>query len=86
MNKMIEKFKKKGRIGERANEDARFVLPQTAETKIVVTMNCRELFHLFKQRCCSRAQWEIRNLANKMLGRKVQELTGELTHVKGCPR
>lgn len=66
-NKMLEKFKKKGRIGERANEDARFVLPQAAETKIVVTMNCRELVHLFKQRCCSRAQWEIRNLANKML-------------------
>lgn len=53
--------------GEAANQDARFVLPQAAETKIVVTMNCRELLHFFEHRCCSRAQWEIRQLANKML-------------------
>lgn len=66
-NKMIEKFKEKSKAGEEANEDARFVLPQAAETKIVVTMNCRELLHFFKQRCCSRAQWEIRSLANRML-------------------
>jgi len=54
-------------IKEAANQDARFVLPQAAETKIVVTMNCRELLHFFQHRCCSRAQWEIRQLANKML-------------------
>jgi len=53
--------------GEAANQDARFALPQAAETKIVVTMNCRELLHFFQSRCCSRAQWEIRQLANKML-------------------
>ena len=53
--------------GEAANQDARFALPQAAETKIVVTMNCRELLHFFEHRCCSRAQWEIRKLANKML-------------------
>jgi len=53
--------------GEIANQDARFALPQAAETKIVVTMNCRELLHFFQHRCCSRAQWEIRQLANKML-------------------
>ncbi|MDD5108246.1 MAG: FAD-dependent thymidylate synthase [Candidatus Omnitrophica bacterium] len=53
--------------GEAANQDARFALPQAAETKIVVTMNCRELLHFFEHRCCSRAQWEIRRLANKML-------------------
>ena len=56
-----------GLSGETANQDARFVLPQAAETKIIVTMNCRELLHFFKHRCCSRAQWEIRNLAEKML-------------------
>ena len=66
-NKMIEKFKEKGIVGEKANQDVRFILPQAAETKIVVTMNCRELLHFFEQRCCTRAQWEIRNLANKML-------------------
>ncbi|MDD5669025.1 MAG: FAD-dependent thymidylate synthase [Candidatus Omnitrophica bacterium] len=53
--------------GESANQDVRFVLPQAAETKIVVTMNCRELLHFFKHRCCARAQWEIRALANEML-------------------
>lgn len=53
--------------GEAANQDARFALPQAAETKILVTMNCRELLHFFQHRCCSRAQWEIRQLANKML-------------------
>lgn len=48
-------------------EDARFVLPNACCTKLVVTMNARELRHFFSLRCCSRAQWEIRNLANEML-------------------
>lgn len=60
--------------GETANQDARFVLPQAAETKIVVTMNCRELLHFFQHRCCSRAQWEIRQLAKKMLEICVERL------------
>ncbi|MDD5129482.1 MAG: FAD-dependent thymidylate synthase [Candidatus Omnitrophica bacterium] len=60
--------------GEMANQDARFVLPQAAETKIVVTMNCRELLHFFQHRCCSRAQWEIRKLADSMLDICRQEL------------
>ncbi|SKA74926.1 thymidylate synthase (FAD) [Paucidesulfovibrio gracilis DSM 16080] len=51
----------------KANEDARFVLPQAAETKIVLTMNCRALRHFFHLRCCARAQWEIRALADAML-------------------
>ncbi len=51
----------------KANEDARFVLPQAAETKIVVTMNCRSLMHFFHLRCCQRAQWEVRIMADKML-------------------
>lgn len=48
-------------------EDCRFVLPNAAETKIVITMNIRELLHFFELRCCNRAQWEIREMANKML-------------------
>lgn len=48
-------------------EDARFVLPNAAETKIVCTMNVRELLHFFELRCCNRAQWEIRELAHMML-------------------
>jgi thymidylate synthase (FAD) len=52
---------------EKAKEDARFVLPQAAETKIVITMNCRALLHFFHLRCCMRAQWEIRAMADAML-------------------
>ena len=59
---------------EAVNQDARFVLPQAAETKIVVSMNCRELLHFFGHRCCARAQWEIRQLANKMLEICVEKL------------
>lgn len=48
-------------------EDARYLLPNAAESKIVVTMNVRELLHFFELRCCNRAQWEIRALADEML-------------------
>lgn len=48
-------------------EDARFVLPNACETKIVVTMNAHSLINFFERRCCIRAQWEIRALANEML-------------------
>lgn len=48
-------------------EDARFVLPNAATTKIVISMNARELHHFFALRCCRRAQWEIRALATQML-------------------
>ncbi len=49
-----------------ANEDARFVLPNACETKMVVTMNARSLQNFFRLRCCNRAQWEIRALAEEM--------------------
>jgi thymidylate synthase (FAD) len=55
-----------GRTRESVQEDARFVLPNAAETKIVVTMNARELRHFFQVRCCHRAQWEINALAWEM--------------------
>lgn len=48
-------------------EDARFVLPNAASTSFVLTMNVRSLWHFFELRCCTRAQWEIRALANAML-------------------
>lgn len=48
-------------------EDARFVLPNACETKLIVTMNIRSLLHFFEERCCNRAQWEIRQMANMML-------------------
>ena len=52
--------------GESSNEDARFVLPGACETRLLVTMNARELRHFFGLRMCSRAQWEIRELATRM--------------------
>ena len=48
-------------------EDARYLLPNAAESKIVITMNVRELLHFFSLRCCNRAQWEIREMAHRML-------------------
>ncbi len=52
--------------GAQGNEDARFVLPGACETRILLTMNARELRHFFSLRMCGRAQWEIRELANAM--------------------
>lgn len=52
---------------KKAIEDARFVLPNACETKMVMTMNARSLLNFFRMRCCNRAQWEIRDLAREML-------------------
>lgn len=52
---------------KKANEDARFVLPNACTTKMVMTMNARSLQNFFELRCCNRAQWEIRALADEML-------------------
>lgn len=52
---------------KRAFEDARGVLPNACDTKIIMTMNVRSLYNFFSLRCCNRAQWEIRNLATEML-------------------
>lgn len=48
-------------------EDARFVLPNACETRLIMTMNTRSLYNFFERRLCARAQWEIRLLANAML-------------------
>lgn len=48
-------------------EDARYVTPQAVPTSLIMTMNARELRHFFSLRCCNRAQWEIRHLADEML-------------------
>lgn len=60
-----------------ANEDARFVLPNACETKIIVTMNVRSLFNFFRHRCCNRAQWELRAVADEML-RQCKEVAPHL--------
>jgi thymidylate synthase (FAD) len=65
-DRLVELGLAEGRGKESVQEDARFVLPNAAETKIVVTMNARELRHFLYVRCCNRAQWEIRDLAWQM--------------------
>ena len=62
---------------KKAIEDARFVFPNACETKIVLTMNLRALHNFFEDRCCERAQWEIRALAIEML-RQVKEVAPTL--------
>lgn len=57
----------RAKASKQANEDARFVLPNACETKMVMTMNCRSLLNFFNLRCCNRAQWEIRAVADEML-------------------
>ena len=52
---------------KKAIEDARFVLPNACETQMIVTMNARSLMNFFKHRCCNRAQWEIKEVADQML-------------------
>ncbi|MGM0509233.1 MAG: FAD-dependent thymidylate synthase [Fusobacteriota bacterium] len=72
-----EKFKKRMDLAHKwylealeagiPKQDARFYLPNSAETKIIVTMNARSLINFFEERLCDRAQWEIRAMADKML-------------------
>ncbi len=52
---------------KQAIEDARYVLPNACETKMILTMNARSLQNFFSHRCCNRAQWEIRDVADQML-------------------
>lgn len=68
----LERFKEKHgqeyfAYEKQAIEDARYKLPIALETKLVVTMNARSLMNLFRHRCCFRAQWEIRAVANEIL-------------------
>lgn len=64
LEKGLEKI---GLEGELKNQDARYILPNACETKIGITSNGRELLHIFQERLCNRAQWEIRYLAEEML-------------------
>jgi len=66
MKNIWEEYNKLREMGIPA-EDSRFVLPNAACTNIIVTMNARSLLNFFELRCCLHAQWEIRQLANKML-------------------
>lgn len=67
-----------------AIEDARFVLPNACETKLIMTMNTRSLYNFFHLRCCERAQWEIRELANEMLS-LVKQVAPTVFEKAGAP-
>ena len=66
MNEWYQKWRIRLGADTKANEDARFVLPNGAATRMLVTMNARELIHFLNLRCCNRAQWEIREVAWQM--------------------
>jgi len=66
LEKISEAYQNLLKLGIK-KEDARFILPNAAKTNIIVTMNARELRHFFNLRCCTRSQWEIREVAIEML-------------------
>ena len=74
----------KGLTKEQANEQARAILPNACATSLVMTMNARELMHFFNKRCCSRAQDEIRSVADEML-RQCREVAPILFKNAGSP-
>lgn len=84
MSEGMSEKKAKNMAEKKAIEDARYVLPNACETKIVMTMNTRTLLHFFNQRCCDRAQWEIRELAYEMLS-KCKEVAPLLFKYAGAP-
>jgi thymidylate synthase (FAD) len=90
-DRLVEIGLDQGYSNETVQEDARFVLPNAAETKIVVTMNARELRHFFRVRCCRRAQWEINRLAWAMrhlatvVAPTLFEKTGPGCVIDSCP-
>ncbi|WP_035292595.1 FAD-dependent thymidylate synthase [Clostridium sp. KNHs214] len=85
-DKLKDKYIKQGMkplvAEKKAIEDARYVFPNACETKIVFTMNARSLMNFFNHRCCNRAQWEIRALANEML-KQVKEVAPVLFKYAG---
>ena len=83
-NKLVEGLIRYGRTEKEAIEDARYILPSACTTKMEVTMNVRELLHFFKQRCCKRAQWEIREVAKEML-KQCKEVSPILFKNAGAP-
>ena len=91
-NKHFEQMKAQGidektakrNAQKKAIEDARFVLPNACDTKMIVTMNARSLYNFFSHRCCNRAQWEIRAVADEML-KLVKAVAPNLFKYSGPP-
>lgn len=88
-DKYIQMFKMKykkaySQFEKEAIEDARYVFPNATETKIAVTMNARSLMNFFTLRCCNRAQWEIKALADEMF-RQAYEVAPAIFGTSGAP-
>jgi thymidylate synthase (FAD) len=89
MEKILETYKYLQTIGI-PNEDARYVLPNACETILEIKMNGRELIHVYNERGCIRAQWEIRELVQLMKA-AIEAEGGEAAEfakflVPGCER
>ena len=78
----MDEKKAKSAAEKKAIEDARYVLPNACETKIIATFNARSLVNFFHHRCCERAQWEIRDMACRMLA-LVKEVAPTLFKLAG---
>ena len=63
----LEQCMNESEAKKKAIEDARYIFPQSLETKIIFTMNLRTLINFLNLRRCKRAQWEIRELASMMI-------------------
>ncbi len=79
-----EEKEAKRKAQKKAIEDARFVLPNACDTKMIATFNARSLQNFFKHRCCNRAQWEINELATEML-KLVKQVAPNLFKKAGPP-
>ena len=62
----VPEKKARSQAQKKSIEDARYVLPNACTTRILMTANARSLQNFFRLRCCNRAQWEIRALAEEM--------------------
>jgi len=58
-------------------EDARFLIPNAAQTNFKITVNFQSLLHICDLRLCTRAQWEFRKVASLMRA-EVKRVTPEL--------
>ena len=83
-NKYISQGMSLLKAEKKAIEDARYVLPNACDTKMIVTMNIRSLYNFFALRCCNNAQWEIQNVANEML-RMCKDISPTLFKNAGAP-
>lgn len=66
VNRIAEFYEECQKVGV-PNEDARYILPNACETELYLSCNLRELIHIANERLCRRAQWEIRELVEKMV-------------------